>query len=58
MKRLLAVLRIAAEALREIFDESAYIRFLRHHQVPSGQASYAAFLREQEEIKARRPRCC
>ena len=52
------VFRILLAALREIFDESAYARFLIHHQVPSGRASYAAFLREQEVAKARRPRCC
>ena len=58
MSRLLRGFRILVEALREIFDESAYARFLIHHQVPSGRSSYAAFLREQEVAKARRPRCC
>jgi hypothetical protein len=44
--------------LREIFDESAYARFLAHHQMISSSAAYAAFLTEQERIKARRPKCC
>ena len=58
MSSLLRVFRILAAVLQEIFDESAYARFLIHHQMPSGRASYAAFLREQEVAKARRPRCC
>ncbi len=43
---------------REIFDESAYARFLiRRHMVSSGEA-YTEFLREHELAKARQPRCC
>jgi hypothetical protein len=45
-------------ALREIFDESAYRRFLARNRFPSSPSAYAAFLREQEAAKARRPRCC
>jgi hypothetical protein len=45
-------------ALREIFDESAYARFLAAEQALPGRSSYAAFLRQQEEGKARRLRCC
>jgi hypothetical protein len=45
-------------ALREIFDESAYSRFLTRHGICSCPRAYAAFLREQEAIKARRPKCC
>lgn len=45
-------------ALQEIFEESAYRRFLQRNQVASSRESYAAFLREQEFSKARRPRCC
>jgi hypothetical protein len=44
--------------LREIFDESAYTRFLARHEVSSSSSAYAAFLREQETTKARRPKCC
>jgi hypothetical protein len=44
--------------LREIFDESAYARFLRQHKIPSSTKSYAEFAREQAAAKAHRPRCC
>jgi len=44
--------------LREIFDESAYSRFLARHGLISCTSAYAAFLREQENGKARRPKCC
>lgn len=58
MSRLLRVLRILVDTLREIFDETAYSRFLAQRQLPSCRSSYAAFLREQETTKARRPKCC
>ncbi len=45
-------------ALREIFDEAAYDRFLLRHETASSCAAYAAFRRETETAKARRPRCC
>lgn len=44
--------------LREIFDESAYQRFLAREGVAASRATYAEFLREVEISKARRPRCC
>ena len=50
--------RIFFAALREIFDESAYARFLNQKQLVSSRAAYAAFRREHEGAKARRPRCC
>ena len=49
---------VLVEALREIFDESAYARFLDRQRVASSQAAYSDFLRETEAIKARRPKCC
>ena len=45
-------------ALREIFDESAYARFLDQRQLVSSRAAYAAFRQEHEAAKARRPKCC
>jgi hypothetical protein len=51
----LAVVRLA---LREIFDESAYARFLERQQVESSREAYAEFLRESEASRGRRPRCC
>jgi len=57
-KRLRCFLITVVAALREIFDESAYTRFLNRRQLVSSRATYAAFCQEQEVIKARRPRCC
>ena len=54
-RRVLALLRAMAE---EIFDETAYQRFLHRRRLLSSATAYAAFLREQEFAKARRPRCC
>jgi hypothetical protein len=45
-------------ALREIFDEAAYSRFLARQGMTSCRTAYSAFLDEQEAIKARRPKCC
>jgi len=45
-------------ALREIFDEAAYSRFLNRTQRASSAQAYAAFTRERESIQNRRPRCC
>jgi hypothetical protein len=58
MKRLLKAARILLATLHEIFDESAYERFLQRRQMISSQAAYAAFWRERESGHARRPRCC
>jgi hypothetical protein len=44
--------------LREIFDESAYARFLARHSISSCPDAYAAFLREHGAAKVRRPKCC
>jgi hypothetical protein len=45
-------------ALREIFDESAYQRFLDRRQLQSSPNAYAIFRHENEQSKIRRPRCC
>jgi len=50
-----AVLRAA---LQEIFDESAYQRFLDRYHLPSSVHTYALFQQENEQTKSRRPRCC
>ena len=50
--------QIFLAALREIFDEAAYARFLERQQVPSSPAAYEAFLQEREGNQAPRPRCC
>ncbi|HWY23233.1 MAG TPA: hypothetical protein VNX26_18545 [Candidatus Acidoferrum sp.] len=49
---------VALAALREIFDEAAYARFLSRAGKASSNEAYAAFQREFEEAKLRRPKCC
>ena len=44
--------------LREIFDESAYQRFLDRSRLESSPNAYAIFQQENEQAKSRRPRCC
>jgi hypothetical protein len=48
----------ALAILREIFDEAAYERFLSRAGIASSSEAYAAFRREFEEGKMRRPKCC
>jgi len=49
---------IVRSALQEIFDESAYTRFLRRRQLQTSREAYAEFLRENEVSRQRRARCC
>ncbi len=58
MKRIVSGWRIFLAAMREIFDEAAYARFLNRAGIASSSAAYAAFRREFEEAKVRRPKCC
>lgn len=58
MSRFLKAAKLVLEALREIFDEAAYERFLRRTHVISSKSAYADFWRERESSQARRPRCC
>ncbi|HEX3352021.1 MAG TPA: hypothetical protein VHS34_04305 [Terriglobales bacterium] len=51
-------LTLLMAALREIFDEAAYARFLNRKQMTASRETYAAFCRECDGAKARRPRCC
>lgn len=55
---LVATVTLLLSTLREIFDESAYARFLARDGMASSPSAYAAFLHEQEAMKARRPKCC
>ncbi len=51
--------RVFAAALREIFDESAYQRFLTRQGWEDSPRSYSEFLQEREALGRRpRPRCC
>ena len=58
LQRLKSCALILTATLREIFDESAYARFLNQKQLVSSRSAYAAFRQEYEGTKARRPRCC
>jgi hypothetical protein len=51
-------LAVLVEILKEIFDESAYQRFLNRSELHSSSQAYAMFLKENEQAKSRRPRCC
>ncbi|HZS96381.1 MAG TPA: hypothetical protein VFA40_06365 [Terriglobales bacterium] len=49
---------ILGAVLREIFDESAYARFLERRQLTTSPDAYAEFLAESRQQRERRPRCC
>jgi hypothetical protein len=58
MTRIASGWRLFVSAVREIFDEAAYARFLRRAGMRSSSEAYAAFRRELEEAKVRRVKCC
>ena len=45
-------------ALREIFDESAYARFLERERLAASPHSYQLFWKERAVEQPRRTRCC
>jgi hypothetical protein len=49
---------VMVSILREIFDESAYARFLERRQRTTSPTAYAEFLAESRQQRERRPRCC
>jgi hypothetical protein len=51
-------LTIIRATLEEIFEESAYTRFLERRGLSSSREAYAVFLHETEATRLRRPRCC
>jgi hypothetical protein len=51
-------LGVIIAALREIFDETAYSRFLQRAGLPPSSSSYAAFQQEHALAKARHTKCC
>jgi len=57
MRKIVQMARILRAALREIFDEAAYERFLKRAKLQSSPEAYAAFWRERDNAKPR-PRCC
>jgi hypothetical protein len=58
MTLIVTAARILLATLREIFDEAAYQRFLRRTQLASSAEAYAAFCKEFDQVKSRRPKCC
>jgi hypothetical protein len=51
-------LHLVRAALREIFDESAYDRFLLRTSASRSVASYRDFIGERGAAMAKKPRCC
>jgi hypothetical protein len=52
------IIRTLRATLREIFDESAYDRFLLRTHASRSVASYGAFTRERDAAMQKKPRCC
>jgi len=57
LRKILKAAWIVLAALREIFDEAAYDRFLKRARLESSPDAYALFWRERDAGKPR-PRCC
>jgi hypothetical protein len=49
---------IVGAVLREIFDESAYDRFLLRTKSRRSSESYSDFMQARETAIAQRPKCC
>jgi hypothetical protein len=52
------VMSTVRATLREIFDESAYDRFLLRTHESRSVASYREFTRERDAAMLKKPRCC
>jgi len=52
------VMQTIRATFREIFDESAYERFLLRTHASRSVVSYRAFTRERDAAMLKRPRCC
>ena len=52
------ILQTIRAVLREIFDESAYDRFLLRTHASRSIASYREFTRERDSALLKKPRCC
>ena len=55
LKRMVLIIRAT---VREIFDESAYDRFLLRTHASRSRASYREFTRERDAAMLKKPRCC
>lgn len=58
MKTSKLIFRLVLATLREIFEESAYRRFLARTDTRPTAETYRAFVREKELMRARQFRCC
>ena len=54
----IGAIRTLRAMLREIFDESAYDRFLMRTRAPRTTASYRQFTQERDAAIPKKPRCC
>jgi hypothetical protein len=52
------VMQTIRATLREIFDESAYDRFLLRTHASRSRASYREFTRDRDAAMLKKPRCC
>ncbi|HEV8183602.1 MAG TPA: hypothetical protein VGQ61_14575 [Candidatus Angelobacter sp.] len=58
LPRLTTALQTLFAAIREIFDESAYERFLLRTNAGRSIASYRDFTHERDSAMLKKPRCC
>jgi hypothetical protein len=58
MAHLKTAFALLLATLREIFDESAYARYLERNGAVASRESYAGFLAERRATELRRVRCC
>ena len=58
MRAIQTFVHIVVAILREIFDESAYQRFLVRQGSDVSRESYAQFLAESQTARLKKPRCC
>jgi hypothetical protein len=56
--RVIEIIQTITATLREIFDESAYDRFLLRTHASRSIASYRQFVQERDEALVKKPRCC
>lgn len=58
LARLASAIQTLRAVLREIFDESAYERFLLRTNGVHNLTSYRDFMQERDAAMAEKPRCC
>ena len=56
--RVIKIMQTIKATVREIFDESAYDRFLQRTQAARSTASYREFMQERDAAIVKKPRCC